>query len=286
MPEKKTVTRRPMHYVLYQYEHDMKPKTLDVWIGSIPANQPIRIEGLGKLPGWPVTGHSPHHNSTGITSACVPGGEWRVKTWNPGNLSSRRPTVSGFQISGFRGQDSLKLWAPTRRTRRRGGARKALNRNGRRRVVECDEWFEKFPPGGARHPTLGRDRARRNSRTDPTHPTTRRLASSRPRLTATPLPFSLPSALRKPGHRTFTYEVTRHARRTRSASGARPFGRVTCKPFFGGTSAAVAPHGGTSANRSHRPRIAHFFELPGIHVVDESANCHRIGAACRYPWVV
>jgi hypothetical protein len=41
-----------------------------------------------------------------------------------------------------------------------------------------------------------------------------------PRLTTTPLPFSLPSALRKPGHRTFTYEVTRHARRTRRVTGA------------------------------------------------------------------
>jgi hypothetical protein len=40
-------------------------------------------------------------------------------------------------------------------------------------------------------------------------------ASFRPRLATTPLPFSLPSALRKPGHRTSTYEVTRHARRTR-----------------------------------------------------------------------
>lgn len=44
--------------------------------------------------------------------------------------------------------------------------------------------------------------------------------TDRPRLAATLLPFSLPSAgaairLRKPGHRTFTYEVTRHARRTR-----------------------------------------------------------------------
>ena len=46
-------------------------------------------------------------------------------------------------------------------------------------------------------------------------------ASSRPRLAATPWPFSLPSALRKPGHRTFTYEVTRHARRTRLNSAAR-----------------------------------------------------------------
>ena len=36
----------------------------------------------------------------------------------------------------------------------------------------------------------------------------------RPRLATTSLPFSLPSALRKPGHRTRTYEVTRHARRT------------------------------------------------------------------------
>ncbi len=45
-------------------------------------------------------------------------------------------------------------------------------------------------------------------------------ASFRPRLTTTPLPFSLPSALRKPGHRSSTYEVTRHARRTRSRSGA------------------------------------------------------------------
>jgi len=51
------------------------------------------------------------------------------------------------------------------------------------------------------------------------------LPPSRPRLAATPLPFSLPSALRsgvqrtasaaKPGHRTSTYEVTRHAWRTR-----------------------------------------------------------------------
>ena len=40
-------------------------------------------------------------------------------------------------------------------------------------------------------------------------------ASFRPRLATTPLPFSLPSALRKPGHRTRTYEVTRLARRTR-----------------------------------------------------------------------
>ncbi len=48
--------------------------------------------------------------------------------------------------------------------------------------------------------------------------------SFRPRLATTPLPFSLPSALRsgvrriagaaKPGRRTCTYEVTRHARRT------------------------------------------------------------------------
>ena len=36
--------------------------------------------------------------------------------------------------------------------------------------------------------------------------------------TVTPLPFSLPSAPRKPGHRTFTYEVTCHARHTRGAS--------------------------------------------------------------------
>jgi len=35
------------------------------------------------------------------------------------------------------------------------------------------------------------------------------------RLATTPLPFSLPSALRKPGHRTFTYKVTCHARHTR-----------------------------------------------------------------------
>ena len=51
-------------------------------------------------------------------------------------------------------------------------------------------------------------------------------ASSRPRLAATPLPFSLPSALRKPGHRTSTYEVTRHARRTRWSSRARRLRRV------------------------------------------------------------
>jgi hypothetical protein len=48
-------------------------------------------------------------------------------------------------------------------------------------------------------------------------------ASFRPRLTVTPLPFSLPSALRKPGHRTCTYEVTRHARRTRKSKGLRAF---------------------------------------------------------------
>jgi len=45
-------------------------------------------------------------------------------------------------------------------------------------------------------------------------------ASSKPSLATTPLPFSLPSALRKPGHRTFTDEVTRHARRTRLSSAA------------------------------------------------------------------
>ena len=48
-------------------------------------------------------------------------------------------------------------------------------------------------------------------------------ASSRLRLATTPLPFSLPSALRIPGHRTRTYEVTRHARRTRRAKGRRAF---------------------------------------------------------------
>ena len=48
-------------------------------------------------------------------------------------------------------------------------------------------------------------------------------ASSRPRLATTPLPFSLPSALRKPGHRTCTYKVTRHARRTRKVKGRRAF---------------------------------------------------------------
>ena len=41
--------------------------------------------------------------------------------------------------------------------------------------------------------------------------------SFRHRLATTPLPFSLPSALRKPGHRTFTDEVTCHARHTRHA---------------------------------------------------------------------
>ena len=55
-------------------------------------------------------------------------------------------------------------------------------------------------------------------------------ASSSPRLTTTHLPSSLPSALRsgvrrtagaaRPGHRTRTYEVTRHARRTRLSSPA------------------------------------------------------------------
>ena len=50
-------------------------------------------------------------------------------------------------------------------------------------------------------------------------------ASFRPRLTTTPLPFSLPSALRKPGHRTCTYEVTCHARHTRPNQ-RRGFSRV------------------------------------------------------------
>ena len=49
-------------------------------------------------------------------------------------------------------------------------------------------------------------------------------ASSRPRLATTPLPFSLPSALRIPGHRTLTCEVTRHARRTRGVQGRAAFG--------------------------------------------------------------
>ncbi len=52
-----------------------------------------------------------------------------------------------------------------------------------------------------------------------------------------PLPFSLPSALRKPGHRTFTYEVTRHARRTRPRSAARRKRRVRCNGWFGGLQA-------------------------------------------------
>lgn len=43
--------------------------------------------------------------------------------------------------------------------------------------------------------------------------------SFRPRFATTPLPFSLPSALRKPSHRTYTDEVTRHTRRTRIAQG-------------------------------------------------------------------
>ena len=55
-------------------------------------------------------------------------------------------------------------------------------------------------------------------------------ASFRPRLAATPLPFSLPSALRKPGHRTYTDEVTRHARRTRRGKGRpEPKAEGTCK---------------------------------------------------------
>jgi hypothetical protein len=58
-------------------------------------------------------------------------------------------------------------------------------------------------------------------------------ASSRPRLATTPLPFSLPSALRKPGHRTSTYEVTRHARRTRLKSSA-------LRRLFGGASVLTA----------------------------------------------
>jgi len=56
-------------------------------------------------------------------------------------------------------------------------------------------------------------------------------ASFRPRLTTTPLPFSLPSALRKPGNRTCTYEVTRHARRTRAANRRAPVSRA---PMLGG----------------------------------------------------
>ena len=52
---------------------------------------------------------------------------------------------------------------------------------------------------------------------------------SRPRLATTPLPFSLPSALRTPGRRTCTYEVMCHARHTRCVE--RPLhDRVSEKP--------------------------------------------------------
>ena len=61
--------------------------------------------------------------------------------------------------------------------------------------------------------------------------------SFRHRLATTPLPFSLPSALRKPGHRTCTYEVTRHARRTRKVEGRAAFGaslsNAMCTPSMG-----------------------------------------------------
>jgi hypothetical protein len=45
-------------------------------------------------------------------------------------------------------------------------------------------------------------------------------ASSRPHLTMTPLPFSLPSAPLIPGVRTFTSQALCHARHTRCTSGA------------------------------------------------------------------
>ncbi len=51
--------------------------------------------------------------------------------------------------------------------------------------------------------------------------TTTVLLGGEPRLAATPLPFSLPSAPRTPGPGTRTPEVVHHARRTRCKSAAR-----------------------------------------------------------------
>src|SRR5262245_44307770 len=42
----------------------------------------------------------------------------------------------------------------------------------------------------------------------------------------------------------------------------------------------------SSTDRSHGPRVAHFLELPGVHVVDESAHGHGVRPARRDPRVV
>src|SRR5215813_5784820 len=42
----------------------------------------------------------------------------------------------------------------------------------------------------------------------------------------------------------------------------------------------------SSTNRSHGSRGAHFLELPGVHVVDESAHSHGVRPARRDPGVV
>src|SRR5699024_8373707 len=61
------------------------------------------------------------------------------------------------------------------------------------------------------------------------HPAGSDWTSFRPRLSPTPLPFSLPSAPRKPGHGTCTHEVTCHARHTRLSSYmVAPPGAVNC----------------------------------------------------------
>ncbi|MDS4071207.1 MAG: hypothetical protein RKO24_16460 [Candidatus Competibacter sp.] len=77
-------------------------------------------------------------------------------------------------------------------------------------------------------------------------PTASVWAFSRRCLATTPLLFSLPSTPRKPGHRTFTYEVTRHARRTRR--------RPRLADFAGWGRAKLARYG----RRSRHPVMANF----------------------------
>jgi hypothetical protein len=88
-----------------QYVSVMQAEALYFHLGSIPANQPIRIEGFVKLPGWPVTGHSLHHHSPSGSLQPVTQGGSREREGAGENLKSWQPvqpaiTVSGFQVPG------------------------------------------------------------------------------------------------------------------------------------------------------------------------------------------
>jgi hypothetical protein len=43
---------------------------------------------------------------------------------------------------------------------------------------------------------------------------------------------------------------------------------------------------GISTERSHRSRVAHFLQFPGIHIVDKSAHGDRVRSAGRNPWMI